>query len=52
MLLMSERSLEGCVVWLQHGLVSQDGRAASCAQVSGERVNVVWRGAVILVHLL
>lgn len=44
--------LEGCVVWLQHGLVSQYSRAASCAQVGGESVDVVGRRAFKFVHPL
>lgn len=45
-------SLEGCVVWLQHGLVSEYGGATSCAKVSGISVDVVGRRAVKFVHSL
>lgn len=44
--------LEGCVVGLQHGLVSQYGRAASCAQVGGVSVDVVGRRTVEFVYPL
>lgn len=44
--------LEGCVVRLQHGLVPQYGRAASCAQVGGVSVDVVGRRTVEFVHAL
>lgn len=45
-------SLEGRVVWLQHGLVPQDGGSSSCAQVGGVGVDVVGRRTVELVHAL
>lgn len=44
--------LEGRVVWLQHGLMSQYGRPASCAQVGGVGVDVVGRRTVKFVHPL
>lgn len=43
-------SLEGCVVWLQHGLVSEYGGATSCAKVSRISVDVVGRRAIKFVH--
>ena len=52
MLYMISHSLEGCVIWLQHGLVSEYGWATSCAEVSGVSVDVVGRRAVKLVHSL
>ena len=45
-------SLEGCVVGLEHGLVSEDGWTPPGAEVGGVGVDVVGRGAVKLVHPL
>lgn len=42
--------LEGCVVWLQHGLVAQNGGASSGAQVSGICIDVVGRRPVKFVN--